>query len=111
MNSAALNTESQPMTFTPGREYMLPKVEISGLVGLARITASQHRKRLAQEAQFLADATARRFRFGGKKEAAGAAVAVMVEGVMEIECGLVIRKMLLRTSMFADGAGKSRAVA
>jgi len=35
--------------------------------------------------------SARRFRFGGKKEAAGAAVAVMLVGIMEIECGFAIR--------------------
>jgi hypothetical protein len=34
--------------------------------------------------------SAGRFRFGGKKEAAGAAVAVMVVGIMELEYGLVI---------------------
>jgi hypothetical protein len=34
--------------------------------------------------------SARRFRFGGKKEAAGAAVAVMQVEVMDIECRFVI---------------------
>ena len=35
------------------------------------LTASQHRKRLAHDAQDGQDADASRFRFGGKKEAAG----------------------------------------
>jgi hypothetical protein len=34
--------------------------------------------------------SARRFRFGGEKEAAGGAVAVMLVGIMGIECRLVI---------------------
>jgi hypothetical protein len=33
---------------------------------------------------------ARRFRLGDEKEAAGGAVAVMLGGVMEIECRLLI---------------------
>ena len=37
----------------------------------------------------------RRFRFEGKKEAAGVAVAVIQAGIMEIECRFVIRSMLL----------------
>jgi hypothetical protein len=32
----------------------------------------------------------RRFRFGGEKEAAGAAVAVIQDGIMDIECRFVI---------------------
>ena len=35
--------------------------------------------------------SARRFRFGGEKEAAGVAVAVMLVGIMEIECRFVLR--------------------
>jgi hypothetical protein len=37
------------------------------------------------------DLFARRFRFEGKKEAAGAAVAMMLEGIMDIEYRWVIR--------------------
>jgi hypothetical protein len=33
----------------------------------------------------------RRFRLGDKKEAAGVAVAVILVGIMDIECRLVIR--------------------
>jgi len=39
--------------------------------GWGRVTASQHRKRLAHDAQGGRGAGASRFRFGGKKEAAG----------------------------------------
>ena len=43
-----------------------------------------------------------RFRFGGEKEAAGAAVAVL-EGIMAIECGFVVDEMLFGDAIVADG--------
>ena len=51
-----------------------------------RITASLHRKRLAHDSCGKSETSlARRFRLGGKKEGAGAAVAVMLSGIMDIE--------------------------
>src|ERR1035438_4366160 len=44
---------------------------LSDLTGSGRIVASQHRKRLAHDSQGWRGAGASRFRFGGKKEAAG----------------------------------------
>jgi hypothetical protein len=55
--------------------------------------------------------SARRFRFGGKKEGAGAAVAVIQMGTMEIECGLVYRPMFFGAAMLAAGDEKWRVVA
>ena len=59
------------------------------------MTAIQDRKRFADTVLLYRMRgmipSARRFRFGGEKEAAGAAVAVILVGIMEIECGLVIR--------------------
>jgi hypothetical protein len=54
------------------------------------MTASLHRNRLAHDGRDELDAEARRFRLGGKKEAAGVAVAVMRVGLMEIEYRFVI---------------------
>jgi len=50
--------------------------------------------------------SARRFRFGGKKEAAGAAVAVMLVGIMDSECGFVNRSVLFGACIVPDGDGK-----
>jgi hypothetical protein len=49
------------------------------------MTASLHRKRLAQESIVSVSFSGRRFRLGGKKEAAGAAAAVILIGDMDIE--------------------------
>jgi hypothetical protein len=50
------------------------------------VTASLHRKRLAHDSCGKSETSlARRFRLGGKKEGAGAAVAVMLSGIMDIE--------------------------
>src|ERR1035437_7586887 len=46
-------------------------VRVAFTSGLPLVTASQHRKRLARDAQGWRGAGASRFRFGGKKEAAG----------------------------------------
>jgi hypothetical protein len=54
------------------------------------LTVSQDRKRLAHDAQGQRVVCARCFRFGGKKEAAGAAVAVIQAGIMGIECYFMI---------------------
>jgi hypothetical protein len=49
---------------------------------------------------------ARRFRFAGKKEAAGAAVAVRLVGIMDIECHLVIGAMVFGAAIDAEHVGK-----
>jgi len=49
------------------------------------MTASLHRKRLAQESIVSVSFIGRRFRLGGKKEAAGVVAAVMLEVIMGIE--------------------------
>ena len=58
---------------------------VGGVSPLAYIGTAPRTKALA-----LLDADAGRFRLGGKKEAAGGEVAVMLEGLMDIECRLVI---------------------
>jgi hypothetical protein len=55
------------------------------------ITASLHRKRLAHDSFGRVSLVARRFRLGGKKEAAGVAVAVILTGIMDIEYDLDFR--------------------
>jgi hypothetical protein len=50
-----------------------------------RVVASLHRNRLGQKVRVSLVADPRRFRLGDEKEAAGAAVAVIVVGIMEIE--------------------------
>jgi len=47
--------------------------------------------------------SARRFRFGGEKEAAGVAVAVMLVGTMEIECRFVIGQMPFKDVIVGAG--------
>jgi hypothetical protein len=64
-------------------EHRLPFVAV--VLSLAYIGSASRRR--VWPATVL---TARRFRLGDKKEGAGAGVAVMVTGIMEIECGLVI---------------------
>jgi hypothetical protein len=49
------------------------------------MTVSQDRKRLAHDLEGWRGTGSSRFRFGGKKEAAGAAVAVISLGFMDIE--------------------------
>jgi hypothetical protein len=61
------------------------------VLGSERIVVSLHRKRLARKARLYTILIARRFRLGDKKEAAGVAVAVILVGIMDIECRLVIR--------------------
>jgi hypothetical protein len=53
----------------------------------------------------------RRFRLGDEKEAAGAAVAVIQVGIMEIEYRFSIRKRLFGAAMVSDAGGKRCAVA
>jgi hypothetical protein len=52
----------------------------------ACITASQHRKRLAWAGDVGLAGKLRRFRFGGKKEGAGAVSAVIHTMLMEFRC-------------------------
>jgi hypothetical protein len=74
------------MIFSFGaKEILAPEVASRG-----RNTVSQDRKRLAHDAQGQRVVCARCFRFGGKKEAAGAAVAVIQAGIMGIECYFMI---------------------
>jgi hypothetical protein len=56
------------------------------------------------EVSFVVDP--RRFRLGDEKEAAGAAVAVILVGIMEIEYRFVIRKSLFGAADVADAGGK-----
>ncbi len=70
------------------RSYLLsPELyETYQEVSPERMTASLHRKRLAHDSCGKSETSlARRFRLGGKKEGAGAAVAVMLSGIMDIE--------------------------
>ena len=52
------------------------------------------------------DTDAGRFRLGGKKEAAGVAVAVIHPRIMDIECRFVIDEMLFGAATVAEGDGK-----
>jgi len=58
-------------------------------VGLERMVARLHRKRLEQASRWRHSGLVRRFRLAHEKEAAGGAVAVMLIGIMDIECYLV----------------------
>ena len=52
---------------------------------------------------FADDLSARRFRFGGMKEAAGVADAVILAGIMEIEYSFWICARSLWVGVFGDG--------
>lgn len=70
------------------------------------MTARQHRKRLVRHS--LADASELIrgvFDVAGDKEGAGVAVAVIQEGIMDIECCLGVGKMLFAAAVVADGGG------
>ena len=54
-----------------------------------RVVARLHRKRLEQASRWRHSGLVRRFRLAHEKEAAGGAVAVMLIGIMDIECYLV----------------------
>ena len=69
---------------------MAPVVKVGQAPCSGRVTVSQDRKRLAHDAQGRRVVCARSFQFGGKKEAAGAAVAVIEDGIMCIECYFLI---------------------
>jgi len=53
--------------------------------GSGRVTASLHRKRLTHDIIVRMSFVGRRFRLGGKKEAAGGVAAVILEIFMGIE--------------------------
>ena len=74
---------------------------IPGVSPLAYIGTAPRTKALAW-----LDTDAGRFRLGGKKEAAGVAVAVIHPRIMDIECRFVIDEMLFGAATVAEGDGK-----
>ena len=78
-----------------------PDSGIVVVLPLAYIGTAPRTKALA-----LLDADAGRFRLGGKKEAAGVAVAVIHPRIMDIECRFVIDEMLFGAATVAEGDGK-----
>ena len=75
-----------PAIFTDSLSERSRWIENPNFASSWRITASLHRKRLAHDSCGKSETSlARRFRLGGKKEGAGAAVAVMLSGIMDIE--------------------------
>jgi hypothetical protein len=59
---------------------------------------------------FTSELGTRRFRFGGEKEAAGVAVAVMWLAIMEIESLFLIDSMVYGAAMVADGESERSAM-